>query len=94
MGIPGHLPPSWESCMQVKNQQLELDMEQRAGSKLEKYIQSVYCHLAYLTYMHIKYIMQNARLHESQAGITTSRKNSNNLRYADDTILVAESEEG
>ena len=37
--------------MQVKKQQLELDMEQRAGSKLEKYIQSVYCHLAYLISM-------------------------------------------
>ena len=33
MGIPEHLPPSWENCMQVKNQQLELDMEQLAGSK-------------------------------------------------------------
>ena len=38
--------------MQGKKQQLELDMEQRTGSKLGKeYIKSVYCHLAYLTYM-------------------------------------------
>ena len=38
--------------MQVKKQQLELDMEQQTGSKLGKeYIKAVYCHLAYLTYM-------------------------------------------
>ena len=38
--------------MQVKKQQLELDMEQQTGSKLEKkYIEAVYCHIAYLTYM-------------------------------------------
>ena len=33
MGIPDHQPPSWETCMQVRKQQLELDMEQQAGSK-------------------------------------------------------------
>ena len=41
-----------ETCMQVKKQQLEPDMEQRTGSKLgKKYIKAVYCHPAYLTYM-------------------------------------------
>ena len=46
------LPGSWETCMQNKKQQLELDMEQQAGSKLGKeYISAVYGHLAYLTYM-------------------------------------------
>ena len=45
-------PASWEICMQVKKQQLELDMEQQAGSKLGKeYIKAVYCHPVYLTYM-------------------------------------------
>ena len=44
------LPVSWEMCMQVKKQQLELDMEQQTGSKLGKeYVKAVYCHLAYLT---------------------------------------------
>ena len=48
--------------MQVKKQQLELDMEQQTGSKLEKeYIKAVYCHPAYLTYM---YIMRKAGLDE------------------------------
>ena len=45
-------PASWEICVQVKKQQLELDMEQQTGSKLGKeYIKAVYCHPAYLTYM-------------------------------------------
>ena len=45
-------PASWEICMQVKKQQLELDMEQQTGSKLgKKYVKAVYCYPAYLTYM-------------------------------------------
>ena len=42
---------------------------------------------------HAEYIMQNARLDEAQAGIKIARRNSNNLRYADDTTLMAETEE-
>ena len=46
------LPASWEICMQVKKQQLELDMEQQTGSKLGKeYVKAVYCHPACFTYM-------------------------------------------
>ena len=46
------IPASWETCMQVKKQQLELDMEQQTDSKLGKeYIKAVYCHPAYLTSM-------------------------------------------
>ena len=45
-------PASWEIYMQVRKQQLELDMEQQTGSKQEKeYVKAVYCHPAYLTYM-------------------------------------------
>ena len=45
-------PASWESYMQVRKQQLELDMEQQTGSKLGKeYVKAVYCHPAYLTYI-------------------------------------------
>ena len=45
-------PASWEVCIQVRKQQLELDMEQQTGSKLGKeYIKAVYCHPAYLTSM-------------------------------------------
>ena len=79
--------------MQIKKQQLELDMEQQTGSKSGKeYIKAAYCHPAYLTYMWST-IMQNARLDEAQAGIKIARRNINNLRYADDTTLMAESEE-
>ena len=46
------LPASWDICMQVKKQQLELDIEQQTDSKQGKeYIKGVYCHPAYLTYV-------------------------------------------
>ena len=78
--------------MQTKKQQLELDVEQWTGSKLRtEYFKAVYCHLAYLTYMQGS--MQNIGLDETQAGIKIFRRNINNLRYADDTTLMAESEE-
>ena len=78
--------------MQVKKEQLELDMEQQTGSKSRKeYIKAVYCHPAYLTYA--EYIMRNARLDEAQAGIKIAGRNTNNLRYADNTTLMAESKE-
>ena len=52
MGIPDHLTYLSETCMQVKKQQLEPDMEQWTGSKLGKeYIKTVYRHPTYLTYM-------------------------------------------
>ena len=78
--------------MQVRKQQLELDMEQQTGSKQEKeYVKAVYCHPAYLTYA--EYIVRNAGLEEAQPGIKIARRNINNLRYADDTTLMSESEE-
>ena len=69
-------------------------MEQQTGSNLGKdYIKVVYCHPAYLTYMQSTSIMWNAGLDEAKAGIKTSGRNFNNLRYTHDTILMAESEE-
>ena len=100
--------------MQVRKQQLKLDMEQQTGSKSGKeYVKAVYCHSAYLTYMQKcslwgckesdttealqqqqqQHIMRNAGLKEAQAGIKIAGKNISNLRYADDTTLMAESEE-
>ena len=79
--------------MQVKKQQLEPDMEQWIGSKLAKeYIKAVYHHPTYFTY-NGEYIMQNARLDEVQPGIKIAGTNINNLRYGDDTTLMAESDE-
>ena len=63
-------------------------MENQTVSKSGKeYIKAVYCHPAYLTYM------QNAGVDEAQAGIKIAGRNINNIRYADDNTLMAESEE-
>ena len=79
--------------MQVKKQQLESDMEQQTGSKLGKeYVKAVYCPPC-LFNLYAEYIMRNAGLEETQAGIKIARRNINNLRYADDTTLMGESEE-
>ena len=68
-------------------------MEHLIGSKLGKeYDKAVYCHPIYLTYMQIT-SCEILRLDEAEAGIKISRRNINNLRYADDTTLIAESEE-
>ena len=77
--------------MQVRKQQLELDMEQQPGSKWEKeYVKAVYCHPAYLTYAEC--IMRNAGLEEAQDRIKIAMRNTNTLIYTDDTNLMAESE--
>jgi len=87
------LPAFCETCMQVKNQQLEPDLEQQIGSKLGKEdVKAVYCHSSYLT-LYTEYIRQNAGLDEAQAGIKITGRNINNLRYADDTTLIIEIEE-
>ena len=88
---PPYLSP--EKTMQVKKQQLELDMEQWTGSKLGKeYVKAVYCYPAYFN-LYAEYITRNTRLGEAQAGIKTVGININNLVFADDTIfsLMAES---
>ena len=77
--------------MQVRKQQLELDMEQQTGS-----IKGVRqgCVLSPCLFnLYAEYIMRNAGLEEAQAGIKIAGRNINNLRYADDTTLMAESEE-
>ena len=79
--------------MQVRNQQLELDMDQQTGSKQEKeYVKAAYCHPC-LFNLYAEYIMRNAGLEETQAGIKIAGRNINNLRYAENTTLMAESEE-
>ena len=77
--------------MQVKKQQLELDMKQWTGSKSGKeYVKAAYCHPDNLTYM---LSTSCEMLDEAQAGIKIARRNTNNLRYADNTTIMAESEE-
>ena len=77
--------------MQVKKQQLEPDMEQWTGSELGKECIRVLSPCLFNLYA--GYIRRNARLDEAQAGIKIAGRNINNLRYADDTTLMAESEE-
>ena len=79
--------------MQVKKQQLELDMEQQTGSKLEEeYIKAIYFHPAYLTYMQsTSWEMPGWMEHKLESRLPG--ENINNLRYTDDTIVMAESEE-
>ena len=76
--------------MQVKKQQLEQDMEQQTGSKQEKeYVKAVYCHPAYLTYMHSTlWEMLGWRKHKLE-----SRLPGEISITSDDTTLMAESEE-
>ena len=92
MGIPDHL-----SCL-LRNlyagqEVTEPDMEQWTSSKLRKeYIKAVYCHPAYFN-LYAEYIMRNAGLEEAQAGIKIAKRNINNLRYAGNTTLMAESKQ-
>ena len=79
--------------MQVKKQQLELDMEQLTGSKSGKEnVKTVYI-VTLLFNLYAEYIVWNARLGEAQAGIKIAGRNINNFRYTDNTTLMAESKE-
>ena len=78
--------------MQVRKQQLELDIEQDWFQIGKGVCQG--CILSpCLSNFYAEYIMQNVRLDEAQAKVQIARRNINNLRYADDSTLMAESEE-
>ena len=79
--------------MPVKKQQLELDMEQQTGSKLGNGVRQGCILSPCLFNLYAEYIMWNAGLDEAKTGIKIAGRNINNLRYVDDTILIAESEE-
>ena len=73
-------------------QQLEPDVKQQTGSKSGKeYVKTILSPCLFNLYA--EYIMYSGRLEEAQAGIKIAGRNINNLRYADDTTLMAESEE-
>ena len=79
--------------MPVRKQQLELDMEKQTGSKEEKeYIKPVYCRPAYLTYMQST-SWESLGWMKHKLDSRLPGKNINNLKYADDTTLMAESKE-
>jgi len=79
--------------MQVRKQQLELDMEQPDWFQIGKGVRQGCILSPCLFNLYAEYIMRNAGLEETQAGIKIAGRNINNLRYADDTTLMAESEE-
>jgi len=79
--------------MQVKKQQLELDLEQQTGSKLGKELHQGCILSPSFFNLYAEYIMQNAGLNEAQAGIKIAGRNINNLRYKDVSTLMPESDE-
>ena len=93
MGIPDHL-----TCL-LRNLNAGQEATVRTGHGITDWFQigkgvRQSCILSFCLFnLYAEYIMQNARLDEAQAGIKTARRNINNLRYADDTTLMAESEE-
>ena len=78
--------------MQVKKQQLELDMEQWTGSKLGKVCQGSILSLC-LFNLYAEYFIWNAIPDDAQGVIKIAGRNINNIMYADDTTFMAESEE-
>ena len=78
--------------MQVRKQQLELDMDQQPLFQIGKGVHQGCILSPCLFNLHAEYIMRNTGLEETQAGIKIVGRNINNLRYADDTTLMAESE--
>ena len=78
--------------MQVKKQQLETDIKQQTGSESRKEYFRLYIAPCLFNF-YAEYVMRNGGLDEAQAGIKIARRNIYNLRYADDTTLMAESKE-
>ena len=92
MGISDHLTYLMRNLYAGKEETIRTGHEKMDCFHLGKEcVKAVYCHPAYLTYM--QYITQKARLDEAQAGIKNAGRNINNLRYADDTGIMAENEE-
>ena len=92
MGIPDHLTWLLRNLFADQEATVRTKHGKQTGSKLGKeYIKAIYCHPVYLTYIQIK--SSNAGLDEAQARIKIAGRNINNLRYPDDTTLMAESKE-
>ena len=87
------LPASWETCTKVKKTIVKTGHGTMEWFKIGKGVCQGCVLSPCLFNLYAEYIMWNARLKESQAGIKIAGKNINNLRYADDTTLMAEKEE-
>ena len=97
MGIPDHLIYLLRNLYACQEATVRTGHELETGSKSgKKSSKAVYCHAAFFFFffnLYAEYIMRNVGLDEAQAGIKIAAKNINKLRYADDTTLMAESEE-
>ena len=95
MGIPDHLTCLLRNLYAGQEAKVRTWNNRQTGSKLGKeYIKAVYCHPASkLNNLYAEYIMRKAMLDEAQVGTKIAGRNLNNLRYEDDTTLMAESEE-
>ena len=93
MGIPCHLICSLRNLYASKEQQLRTGHGTTDWFQIRKGVRQGCILSPCLFNFYAEYIMRNAGLDEAQAGIKTDGRNINNLRYADDTTLMAESEE-
>ena len=95
LGIPDHhtcfLRNLYAGQEATEHVQLELDVEQIGSKSGKEYVKAIYCHPTYLTYM--QSTSSEMLGWKAQAGIKIAGRNINNLRYADDTTLTAESKE-
>ena len=93
MGVPNHLTYLLRNLCAGEEATVRTGHGTMDWFQIEKGVCQGYILLPCLFKLYAEYIMQNARLDEAQAGIKISGRNINNLRYADDTTLMAESEE-
>ena len=93
MGIPDHLTCLLKNLYAGQEAIVRTEHETTDWFKIGKGVRQGCILLPCLFNLYAEYIMRNAGLDEAQAGIKISRRNINNLRYADDTVLMAESEE-
>ena len=93
MGIPEHLTCLLRNLYAGQEAPVRTGHETTDWFQIGKGVRQGYILSPYLFNLYAEYVMRNARLGEAQAGIKISRRNINNLRYTDDTTLMAESEE-
>ena len=93
MGIPDHLTCLLRNLYAGQEATVRTGHETTDGFQIGKGVRQGYILSPYLFNLYAEYIMRNTGLEEAQAGIKIARRNINNLRYADDTTLMAESEE-
>ena len=94
MGIPDHLACLWRNLYAGQEATVRTGHETTDWFQIGKGLRQGCLLSPFLFNVHAEYIRRNAGLEETQAGIKIAGRNTNNLRYADDTTLMAESEEG